>query len=55
MKVKEKQFMLPGHAVTYLGSRFIVAGTWDDGTCDLMQDGLVVMYDVPLADVEGAE
>lgn len=52
MTVNEKQIFLPGQTVTYLGGRFVVSGTWDDGTCDLMQDGLVVMYNVPLADVE---
>ena len=52
MTTSEKSIFLVGQEVKYLGGRFIVSGTWDDETCDLMQDGLVVMYDVPLADVE---
>lgn len=55
MTTSEKSIFLVGQEVKYLGSRFIVSGTWDDNTCDLMQNGLVVMYNVPLADVEGAE
>lgn len=55
MTASEKSIFLVGQEVKYMGGRFIVSGTWDDGTCDLMQDGLVVMYDVPLADVEGVE
>lgn len=52
MTASEKSIFLADQEVKYLGGRFIVSGTWDDGTCDLMQDGLVVMYNVPLADVE---
>lgn len=52
MTTSEKSIFLVGQEVKYLGGRFIVSGTWDDGTCDLMQDGLVVMYDVPLVDIE---
>lgn len=52
MTLSEKSIFLVGQEVNYLGGRFIVSGTWDDNTCDLMQDGLVVMYNVPLADVE---
>lgn len=55
MTASEKSIFLVGQEVKYLGGRFIVSGTWDDDTCDLMQDGLVVMYDVPLADVEELE
>lgn len=52
MTVSEKSICLVGREVKYMGSRFIVSGTWNDNTCDLMQDGLVVMYNVPLDDVE---
>lgn len=52
MTTSEKSIFLVGQEVKYLGGHFIVSGTWDDGTCDLMQDGLVVMYDVPLVDIE---
>ena len=52
MTVSEKSIFLVGQEVNYLGGRFVVSGTWDDDTCDLMQDGLVVMYNVPLAEVE---
>lgn len=52
MTTSEKSIFLVGQEVKYLCGRFTVSGTWDDGTCDLMQDGMVVMYDVPLADVE---
>ena len=52
MTTSEKSIFLVGQEVKYLSGRFIVSGTWDDNTCDLMQDGLVVMYDVPLVDIE---
>lgn len=55
MTTSEKSIFLVGQEVKYLGGRFIVSGTWDDDTCDLMQDGLVVMYNVPLADVKELE
>ena len=52
MTINQKMVFLVGHLVTWQGNHYVCSGTYQDGTCNLSQDGYLQFEDVPLTEVE---